>query len=55
MGDLERIAYESAVWALDKQEKVLEELRARTGILLGASSSPAPRGFRVFAQRPGDL
>ena len=38
MGDLERIAYESAVRALDKQEKVLEELRARTGILLGASS-----------------
>jgi hypothetical protein len=35
---LERIAYDSAVRALDKQEKVLEELRARTGILLGASS-----------------
>jgi hypothetical protein len=38
VGDLERIAYELAVRALDKQEKVLEELRARTGILLGASS-----------------
>jgi hypothetical protein len=38
MSDLERIAYESAVSALDKQERVLEELRARTGILLGASS-----------------
>jgi hypothetical protein len=38
MSDLERIAFESAVRALDKQEKVLEELRARTGILLGASS-----------------
>lgn len=38
MADLERIAYESAMRALDKQEKVLEELRARTGILLGASS-----------------
>ena len=41
MSDLERIAFESAVRALDKQEKVLEELRARTGILLGASSLAA--------------
>lgn len=38
MSELERIAYETAIRALDKQEKVLEELRARTGILLGASS-----------------
>jgi hypothetical protein len=38
VGDLERIAYELAVRALDKQERVLEELRARIGIVLGASS-----------------
>lgn len=38
MSELERIAYESALRALDKQEKVLEEMRARTGVLLGASS-----------------
>jgi hypothetical protein len=41
VSELERIAYESAVRALDKQEKVLEELRARTGILLAASSLAA--------------
>lgn len=41
MAELERIAYESAVRALDKQEKVVEELRARTGILLAASSLAA--------------
>lgn len=36
--DLAEIAFESAVRALDKQERVLEELRARTGLLLAASS-----------------
>jgi hypothetical protein len=40
-GELESIAYETAVRALDKQEKLLEELRARTGILLAASSLAA--------------
>ena len=37
-GDLERLAYESALGALEKQEHVLDELRARTGVLLAASS-----------------
>jgi hypothetical protein len=41
MSDFAEIAYESAQRALDKQEKVLEELRARTGILLAASSLAA--------------
>ena len=40
-GELERLAYESAVRALDKQERVLEELRSRTGILLAACSLAA--------------
>jgi hypothetical protein len=49
VSDLERIAYESAVRALDKQEKVLEELRARTGVLLAASSLAASLlGGRAF-------
>jgi hypothetical protein len=41
MAELEQIAYDSGLRALDKQEKVLEELRARTGILLAASSLAA--------------
>jgi len=36
--DLERLAYEAALGALEKQEQVLDELRARTGVLLAASS-----------------
>jgi tetrahydromethanopterin S-methyltransferase subunit B len=40
-GDLEQLAHESALRALDKQERLLEELRARTGILLAASSLAA--------------
>jgi hypothetical protein len=36
--DLERLAYESALGALEQQERVLDELRARTGVLLAASS-----------------
>jgi hypothetical protein len=36
--DLAGLAYSTAVRALDKQERVLEELRSRTGLLLGASS-----------------
>jgi hypothetical protein len=36
--DLEKLAYESALRALDKQERVVEELRARAGLILGASS-----------------
>ncbi|WP_445149446.1 hypothetical protein [Baekduia sp. Peel2402] len=38
MSDLEQIAYDNAIRALDKQEKLLEELRARTGVLLAAAS-----------------
>jgi hypothetical protein len=33
-----RLAYDAALRALDKQEGVLDELRARTGVLLAASS-----------------
>jgi hypothetical protein len=35
---LARLAYEESVRSLDKQERLLEELRARTGLLLAASS-----------------
>jgi hypothetical protein len=35
---LAAIAFEAATRALDKQERVLEELRSRTGVLLAASS-----------------
>jgi hypothetical protein len=41
VSDLERIAYENGLRTLDKQEKLLEELRARTGVLLAASSLAA--------------
>jgi hypothetical protein len=41
MSELERIAYDNALRALDKQEKLLEELRARTGVLLAAASLAA--------------
>ena len=36
--DLEKLAYDSAVRALDKQERLVEELRARAGVVLAASS-----------------
>jgi hypothetical protein len=36
--DLEKLAYESALRALDKQERLVEELRARAGVILAASS-----------------
>jgi hypothetical protein len=35
---LARLSYEESVRSLDKQERLLEELRARTGLLLAASS-----------------
>ncbi len=38
---LARIAFEASTRTLDKQERVLDELRARTGILLGAASVAA--------------
>lgn len=57
-GDLHRIAYELALRALSQQEAVLNEVRARTGILLAASSLAASflgaeaiarAGFNVLA------
>jgi hypothetical protein len=39
--EFERLAYEAAKTGLDKQERVVEELRARTGGLLAASSIAA--------------
>jgi hypothetical protein len=38
---LERLAYDASLRSLDKQEQVLSELRARTGLLLAASSLAA--------------
>lgn len=40
-GEFEKLAYEAALRGLDKQEGLLEELRARTGVLLAASSLAA--------------
>lgn len=45
--DLAKIAFDAATRALDKQERVLEELRSRTGVLLAASSLAA-----AFLGRP---
>jgi len=39
--EFERLAYEAALRSLDKQEAYVEELRARTGVLLAASSLAA--------------
>ena len=41
VGEFEKLAYEAALRGLDKQESQLEELRARTGIFLAASSLAA--------------
>jgi hypothetical protein len=35
---LEQLAFDASMRSLDKQERLLEELRARTGLLLAASS-----------------
>jgi len=60
-GEFEKLAYETALRGLDKQEGYLEELRARTGVLLAASSlaasflgqqafsHPDPQGLVVIA------
>jgi hypothetical protein len=60
-GEFEKLAYEAALRGLDKQEGLLEELRARTGVLLAASSlaasflgqqafqNPSPRGLAIVA------
>jgi hypothetical protein len=39
--EYERLAFEAAQRALDKQERLLEELRSRTGILLAAAALAA--------------
>jgi hypothetical protein len=39
--EFERLAYDSALRALDKQEALLDEVRGRTGILLAASALAA--------------
>jgi hypothetical protein len=55
---LEHIAYDAALRALDKQEAVVAELRARSGVLLGAASVAASflvnagRGSAVLAVIP---
>lgn len=41
-GEFEKLAYEAALRGLDKQERLLEELRARTGIVLAVASVAAP-------------
>ncbi len=58
-GEFEKLAYEAALRGLDKQERLLEELRSRTGVLLAASSlaasflgqqafqNPSPRGLAI--------
>lgn len=45
--DLATIAFDAGTRALDKQERVLEELRSRTGVLLAVSSLAA-----AFLGRP---
>jgi hypothetical protein len=59
--DFEKLAYEEALRALERQERLLEELRARTGVLVGASSiavsllgppslmHPGPRSLLITA------
>jgi hypothetical protein len=37
-GDLADLAYELSLRTLSRQEKILDELRARTGILLAATA-----------------
>jgi hypothetical protein len=41
VGTLAELAYDASLRRLDKQEQLLEELRARTGLLLAAASLAA--------------
>jgi hypothetical protein len=51
----ERLAYEAAQRALDKQERLIDELRRRTGLLLAAASLAASfLGREAFAGDPKD-
>jgi hypothetical protein len=54
-GEFERLAYETALHGLDKQEEVLRELRARTGILLAASSLTASFLGRTALEPSGSV
>lgn len=36
--ELERLAYEIATWSVERQERVLSEIRSQTATLLGASA-----------------
>jgi hypothetical protein len=46
-----KLAYEASLRSLDQQQKVLEEVRSRTGILLAAASLSASfLGARAFEQ-----
>jgi hypothetical protein len=49
----ERLAYEAAQRALDKQERLIDELRSRTGLLLAAASLGASfLGREAFSRDP---
>ena len=51
--EFEQLAYEAAQRALDKQERLIEELRSRTGLLLAAASLAASfLGREAFAEDP---
>jgi hypothetical protein len=51
----ERLAYEAAQRALDKQERLVDELRSRTGLLLAAASLAASfLGREAFGGDPKD-
>jgi hypothetical protein len=52
---LERLAYEAAQRALDRQERLVDELRSRTGLLLAVASLAASfLGREAFAGDPKD-
>ena len=55
-GGLERLAFELASAALDRQERALDELRSRAGTLLAATSiATSFLGARALAERPARL
>ena len=53
--EFERLAYDTALRALDKQERLLDELRGRTGVLLAASALAASFLGRDAFQDPGTV
>jgi hypothetical protein len=54
-GTLAELAYEASLRRLDKQEQLLEELRARTGLLLAAASLAAWALVAEVALLPASL